>query len=267
MIILQLDNNETLEASLQNSNATYEEFSLAQLEPKKEPHEYDDQGALLYVIVVLCMYAFSIILMIGSSIKKSKQDRGVSKYMKGMDKLRSIQRRQEKFKARMVFHNNKLLAKVLERSNSGRYSVESPDIIKEESESELVSMENSIEEGENEETSQCSTTGENQDVQKLLFTKATEEDTCSHGSRVHENNAHKEQTSFSNLTEDGDCSEASSEGPSCAVKCLENVQIHQGADQEEANQNDTFELCVDETVTSGYVVADSTGSIQVWTEA
>ena len=32
--------------------------------------------------------------------------------MKGMDKLRRTQKRQEKFRARMMFHNNKQLAQV-----------------------------------------------------------------------------------------------------------------------------------------------------------
>ena len=64
--------------------------------------EYDDAGALCYVVVVLCIYAFSIILMIGSVIKKSKHDNGVTKYMKGMDRIRRMERREQKFKIRVA---------------------------------------------------------------------------------------------------------------------------------------------------------------------
>ncbi len=34
---------------------------------QRKQQKYDDQGALLYVTVVLCIYAFSIILMIGET--------------------------------------------------------------------------------------------------------------------------------------------------------------------------------------------------------
>lgn len=64
--------------------------------------DYDDEGALIYVCAVIFIYAFSIILMIGSLIKKNMQDHGVSKYMKDIDKLRQLERRQEKFKTRMA---------------------------------------------------------------------------------------------------------------------------------------------------------------------
>ena len=74
--------------------------------------EYDDTGALYYVIAVVLMYGFSIILMIGSSIKKSKNDNGVRKYMKDLDKVKRLARRQEKFKTRLVM-NGKRYWKVL----------------------------------------------------------------------------------------------------------------------------------------------------------
>ena len=135
LIILQLD-NDTYRASIQSGNASH-------LQLLKVPQEdYDGRGALYYVVAVLCMYAFSIILMIGSSIKKSKQDVGVSKYMKGMDKLRKIEKRQQKFIARMKIHNNKHLAEVLERRSSERSEKSfqgSIDIIQKENESELAS--------------------------------------------------------------------------------------------------------------------------------
>ena len=70
-------------------------------------NEYDDTGALYYVIAVVLMYGCSIILMIGSSIKKSKNDNGVHKYMKDMDKIKRLARRQEKFKTRLVMYGKR----------------------------------------------------------------------------------------------------------------------------------------------------------------
>ena len=68
---------------------------------------YDDTGALYYVVAVVLMYGFSIILMIGSSVKKSKQDHGVHKYMKNLDKIKRLERRQEKFKARLLMYGKR----------------------------------------------------------------------------------------------------------------------------------------------------------------
>ena len=73
---------------------------------------YDDQGALYYVVVVVFMYGFSIILMIGSSMKKSEQDNGMNTYMKDLDKVKRLERRQEKFKMRLVM-NKKGFHKIL----------------------------------------------------------------------------------------------------------------------------------------------------------
>lgn len=67
----------------------------------------DDRGALIYVCVVLVIYGFSIFLMIGSLIKKSMADHGVHSYMKNMDTLRRLERRQAKFKARLAIQNKK----------------------------------------------------------------------------------------------------------------------------------------------------------------
>lgn len=68
-------------------------------------NSYDGQGALIYVCAVLVIYGFSIFLMIGSLIKKSMSDHGVSVYMKNMDTLRRVERRQAKFKTRMAISN------------------------------------------------------------------------------------------------------------------------------------------------------------------
>ena len=97
--------NRTFYASVIGKNKTLQSVNFFQSQP------YDDTGALYYVVVVLCIYAFSIILMIGSVIKKSKHDNGVTKYMKGMDKIRRMERREQKFKIRVA---------VLGRTNSRR---------------------------------------------------------------------------------------------------------------------------------------------------
>ena len=97
--------NRTFYASVIGKNKTVQSLNIFEKQP------YDDTGALYYVVVVLCIYAFSIILMIGSVIKKSKHDNGVTKYMKGMDKIRRMERREQKFKIRLA---------VLGRANSHR---------------------------------------------------------------------------------------------------------------------------------------------------
>ena len=69
----------------------------------------DDKGALIYVCVVILMYALSIILMIVSlSNNNRKSDQGVSKYMKDMDKLRRLERRQLKFKTRLAMQKKRV---------------------------------------------------------------------------------------------------------------------------------------------------------------
>lgn len=69
---------------------------------------YDDQGALIYVCAVIFIYGFSIILMIGSSMKKTSTDQGVSKYMNNIKKLRRLERRQEKFKTRLAMSKKRI---------------------------------------------------------------------------------------------------------------------------------------------------------------
>ena len=133
VIIVQL-NNKTFQASVEDGNSSHVDLL------KEQQPEYDPSGALIYVIAVLCMYAFSIILMIRSSIKKSKHDNNVTKYMKGMDTLRKIEKRQQKYRTRMLMHNNKQLAQVLERKSSEKSFQGSIDAILEESESELASV-------------------------------------------------------------------------------------------------------------------------------
>ena len=130
LIILQINNN-TYEAEIQGHvNST--QVRLIQVPPQ----EYDGRGALYYVVIVLRIYAFSIILMIGSSIKKSQDDMSISKYMKGMDKLRNIEKRQQKFKARVLFHQ-------LESRNGERSFRDSGNVIQEEEGAAVIAGENS----------------------------------------------------------------------------------------------------------------------------
>ncbi len=72
--VVPLDNR-TLLATLVGRNATSLQSALL----GRRGGGYDGQGALSYVVVVLCIYAFSIILMIGSVIKKSKHDNAVNR--------------------------------------------------------------------------------------------------------------------------------------------------------------------------------------------
>ena len=131
LIILQINNN-TYEAEIQGDVNSTQVHLL-----KVPPQEYDGSGALYYVVIVLSIYAFSIILMIGSSIKKSQDDKSISKYMKGMDKLRNIEKRQQKFKARMLFHQ-------LESRNGERNVRDSGNVIQEEEGVAVIVTEHSI---------------------------------------------------------------------------------------------------------------------------
>ncbi len=60
----------------------------------------------------------SIILMIASSIrKKNKHDHALSKYMKGMDRVRRIERRHAKFKTRVTIMGNKEVSRMARRNS------------------------------------------------------------------------------------------------------------------------------------------------------
>ena len=93
--IVQLQNKSWIAVLLESENST----------AASTEDTYDDQGALYYVVAVVMIYGFSIILMIASFIKKSRHDHGLSKYMEDMDKVRQLERRQQKFKTRMAMQN------------------------------------------------------------------------------------------------------------------------------------------------------------------
>ena len=72
--------------------------------------EYDATGALYYVVVVIFVFGFSIVLMIASSVKKTRNktyDTAVSKYMKDMVIIKRQERREEKFKFRMAMEQRR----------------------------------------------------------------------------------------------------------------------------------------------------------------
>ena len=72
-----------------------------------EATAYDDKGALYYVIAVIFIYGFSIVLMIGSTVKRKDHDDGVHNYLNGLEKIRMLEWRQEKFKIRQMMYNTK----------------------------------------------------------------------------------------------------------------------------------------------------------------
>ena len=111
--VIQLENKTWIAFLLKSGNKTTE----------KESDPYDDTGALYYVIAVVLIYGFSIILMIGSFIKKSRQDHGLSKYMEDMDMVRQLEKRQAKFKTRLAMHNNRKGTKVCVNVLYGKYIV------------------------------------------------------------------------------------------------------------------------------------------------
>ena len=82
---LSLLGNGTFLTSLLDS--TSEQFNVSSVEVPLD-EEYDNQGALYYVVIVVFLYGFSIVLMIGSSLRKSKKDGSVTRYMSNLDKIR-----------------------------------------------------------------------------------------------------------------------------------------------------------------------------------
>jgi hypothetical protein len=65
----------------------------------------DPQGELYYVVVVLSVYAFAIVMFIASFVKKSGQDHGISIYMRDLEKVARLEKRQEKFRLRLHMHH------------------------------------------------------------------------------------------------------------------------------------------------------------------
>ncbi len=120
--VSQLNKSAWLVSISEHQNRTYLDLTAV------SRAAYDGEGALYYVIAVLFMYALSIILMIGSLIKKSKQDNGMSKYMEDLDKVRKVERRQLKYKSRLAMHNNKKVARAIERRLSTPCAVEMQDM-------------------------------------------------------------------------------------------------------------------------------------------
>ena len=104
--VQRLDNGTFTATLLQGNNNSEISQSLKEfLNPPKPP--YDDRGALYYVVAVILIYGISIVLMISSSVRKSKNDNGVNNYVHDMDKVRQLERRQQKFKTRMVMQKKR----------------------------------------------------------------------------------------------------------------------------------------------------------------
>ncbi|CAH1776120.1 unnamed protein product [Owenia fusiformis] len=66
----------------------------------------DDVGALYYVVAVVLIYGLSIVLMIGSHIRKNKMDKRISSYLKEMSYVRKRERRDQLYQVAQT--NNKL---------------------------------------------------------------------------------------------------------------------------------------------------------------
>ena len=75
---IETANNETLVAYVDNRQANY-----------------DNIGALYYVVAVVLIYGLSIVMMIASHIRKNKQDSQLRAYLKDMAALRKKNRREK----------------------------------------------------------------------------------------------------------------------------------------------------------------------------
>ena len=69
---------------------------------------YDAAGALYYILAVILMYGCSVLLMIGSFVKKSSQDTTVVTYTKGMESRKKMQLKQDKFRTKLQMHKKKV---------------------------------------------------------------------------------------------------------------------------------------------------------------
>ena len=114
---IQHVDNDTILASLVGPGNT---SVLEAVAYRRQDGPYDSVGALYYVVAVVFLYGFSIILMIGSLIKKTEADHGVSKYMSDLDKIRRLERRQQKYKTRLA-----MLQTQKRRPSSARPSTDS----------------------------------------------------------------------------------------------------------------------------------------------
>ena len=62
---------------------------------EKKPTDYDNIGALYYVVAVVLIYGLSIVMMIASHIRRNKQDGQLRTYLKEMAALRKKNRREQ----------------------------------------------------------------------------------------------------------------------------------------------------------------------------
>ncbi|XP_067678364.1 uncharacterized protein [Haliotis asinina] len=73
------------------------------IEDPRLSRDYDDIGALYYVVAVVLIYGLSIVMMIASHIRKNKQDNQLRTYLKEMVLLRKKVRREKLFDKMSAF--------------------------------------------------------------------------------------------------------------------------------------------------------------------
>jgi hypothetical protein len=116
--ILSSQNNTMIGELLGNHSATVADA--------EKPQDYDSSGAAYYILAVIFMYGCSIVMMIGSFVKKkSSPDHSGVKYMKDLQTLEKLQLQQEKFRTKLQMHQKKVhrilgpdRAEVLDESGS-----------------------------------------------------------------------------------------------------------------------------------------------------
>ncbi|CAD5118573.1 DgyrCDS7261 [Dimorphilus gyrociliatus] len=117
--------NETLIASVQtNANSSFNAYKRNE----------DSIGALYYVCVVVVIYGFGIVLMIGSVINKGKQDKSFRKYLSDMDKVKRLERKEEKIKTRLLMEKKRIEFQTEQQSSQRTFSLK-------EDRSDLTAME------------------------------------------------------------------------------------------------------------------------------
>ena len=68
---------------------------------------YDNAGAVYYIMAVLFMYSGSILLMIGSFVRKTKHDTHINTYIKGLERIRKMELKQETLRIKLKMYNRR----------------------------------------------------------------------------------------------------------------------------------------------------------------
>ena len=94
--------------SSSNGTLTAQLLSTSNYTTASTLQDYDATGAVYYILAVIFMYGCSIIMMIGSFVKKSSPADYTAAYVKDLQSLEKLQLQQEKFRTKLQMHQKKV---------------------------------------------------------------------------------------------------------------------------------------------------------------